>query len=107
MLSARDAQWYNRCNITMAFRKHNLGRDRGVVSGKKNHIDGGEGEGCHLHLAYLSFAQHQVIKFTLGLSKGPSDAVSAPKAVWHNRNYLLSRMGANMHVKAAMQHFAF
>lgn len=50
-------------------------------SGKKNHIDGGK-KGCHLHLAYLSFAQRQVIKFTLGLSEGPSDAVSAPKAVW-------------------------
>lgn len=50
------------------------------LDGGKNHIDGKKG--CHLHLAYLSFAQRQVIKFTLGLSKGPSDAVSAPKAVW-------------------------
>lgn len=51
--------------------------------GEKNHIDGGgDKKGCHLHLAYLSFAQHQVIKFALGLSEGPSDAVSAPKAVW-------------------------
>lgn len=36
----------------------------------------------HLHLAYLSFAQRQVIKFTLGPSEGPLDVVSAPKAVW-------------------------
>ncbi len=78
-VTASDAQWYNRCNITMAFRKQDLGWGEGV-GGEKNHIDGKKG--CHLHLAYLSFAQRQVIKFTLGLSEGPSDAVSAPKAVW-------------------------
>lgn len=77
--TASNAQWYNRCNVTTAFRKQDLGWGE-EVEGEKNHIDGKKG--CHLHLAYLSFAQRQVIKFTLGLSEGPSDAVSAPKALW-------------------------
>lgn len=50
------------------------------LEGEKKIID--REKGCHLHLAYLSFAQRQVIKFTLGLSEGPSNAVSAPKSVW-------------------------
>lgn len=84
MTVPENPQWDNRCNISTAFRKQDLGWGEGVEGGgeKSYRWEEKKEKGCHLHLAYLSFAQRQVIKFTLGLSEGPSDAVSAPKAVW-------------------------
>lgn len=39
-VTASNAQWCNRCNITMAFRKQDPGRGEGLGGGKKNHKDG-------------------------------------------------------------------
>lgn len=77
-MAASNTQWYNRWSVSV--RKQDLGCGEGVGGGEKNHMD--EEKKRHLHLAYLSFAQRQVIKFTLGPSEGRLDVVSAPKAVW-------------------------
>lgn len=53
---------------------------------------GSQGSGCHLHLQGPSVAQRQLIKFTLGVSEGPADAVKAPTSVRQQKESQLSAL---------------
>lgn len=53
---------------------------------------GSQGSGCHLHLQDPSVAQRQLIKFTLGVSEGPVDAVKAPTSVRQQKESQLSAL---------------
>lgn len=53
---------------------------------------GCQGSGCHLHLQDPSVAPRRVIKFTLGVSEGPVDAVKAPKSGRQQKESQLSAL---------------